>query len=204
MSCKHVDTCELFPELASNSALKIWQVFYCDGDFSQCVRYQQTQKAKAVPITLLPNGKTMSQSILDRNSPALGEAEKTSTVAQSTQTITQRKPQPQDRTVTKPIAVAKDVICSYYLRIATEAGVDLLKQVQAILKEFDVTLDATNKKRGPDGSQWLIFVTDQVPEMKLYRAIVRIEELAGLFEKVKCVTLERSDEVCELASSERA
>ena len=64
MSCPHIKSCELFPELTVNSALKIWQVFYCEGDYNQCTRFQNSKQGKAVPITLLPNGKTMDHGIL--------------------------------------------------------------------------------------------------------------------------------------------
>lgn len=63
MSCSHISNCALYPQISLSSALKIWQVFYCEGDFSKCSRYQASVAGKPVPDTLLPNGKNLELSV---------------------------------------------------------------------------------------------------------------------------------------------
>lgn len=59
MACSHTDDCELYPQISLSSALKVWQVFYCEGDYEKCVRYQTAAEGRPVPVTLLPNGKEL-------------------------------------------------------------------------------------------------------------------------------------------------
>ena len=59
MACSRKDSCELFPLIQINGALKIWQSFYCDGKFQTCVRYQLGLEGKSIPASLLPNGKNL-------------------------------------------------------------------------------------------------------------------------------------------------
>jgi len=59
MACSHTDDCELYPQISLSSALKVWQVFYCEGDYEKCVRYQTAAEGRPVPATLLPNGKEL-------------------------------------------------------------------------------------------------------------------------------------------------
>ena len=59
MACSHVTNCELFVQFALNPALDLWKAHYCEGDFSQCVRYQRSNSGQSVPLTLLPNGKNV-------------------------------------------------------------------------------------------------------------------------------------------------
>ncbi|MBE9516640.1 MAG: hypothetical protein IME93_06645 [Proteobacteria bacterium] len=59
MSCTHTDSCELYPQISLSSALKVWQVFYCEGDFAKCARFQASSEGQSVPVTLLPNGKEL-------------------------------------------------------------------------------------------------------------------------------------------------
>lgn len=56
MSCSHVSSCELYPQFAFNSALKIWQLHYCEGDYARCARYQLALSGQSIPLNLLPNG----------------------------------------------------------------------------------------------------------------------------------------------------
>jgi len=56
MSCSHVDSCELFAQFALNPALRVWQVHYCDKDYSRCARFQLARGRQPVPLNLLPNG----------------------------------------------------------------------------------------------------------------------------------------------------
>lgn len=56
MACSHVDSCELFAQFALNPALRVWQVHYCDKDYSRCARFQLARGRQPVPLNLLPNG----------------------------------------------------------------------------------------------------------------------------------------------------
>ncbi|MHB8454589.1 MAG: ankyrin repeat domain-containing protein [Acidiferrobacterales bacterium] len=71
MSCSHTKNCELFPQFALNPALKVWQVHFCEGEFSRCARFQLSLQGKTVPLNLLPNGKRVET---PRSSNAYGAA----------------------------------------------------------------------------------------------------------------------------------
>jgi len=71
MACSHTNNCELFPQFALNPALKVWQVHYCEGEFTQCARYQRSLEGKTIPLNLLPNGKRIET---PRTSTAYGAA----------------------------------------------------------------------------------------------------------------------------------
>lgn len=59
MTCSHIQNCELFVQFALNPALEIWKRAYCNGDYLTCVRYETALKGQQVPLTLLPNGKSI-------------------------------------------------------------------------------------------------------------------------------------------------
>lgn len=59
MSCSHLKSCPLFAQFALHPALGLWQEKYCQGDFKSCARYGASLAAKAIPVTLLPNGKLL-------------------------------------------------------------------------------------------------------------------------------------------------
>ena len=63
MSCSHTANCPLFAQFAMEPALAIWKSHYCDGEYSNCARYQLGLKGEAVPITLLPNGKMIEKKV---------------------------------------------------------------------------------------------------------------------------------------------
>lgn len=71
MTCSHISSCELWVQFALNPALDVWKIHYCDDDYERCARLQNSMRGKAVPLTLLPNGKTL---ILDRSSEEIGVA----------------------------------------------------------------------------------------------------------------------------------
>jgi ankyrin repeat protein len=60
MSCSHIKGCELFVQFALNPALDVWKESYCESDFKRCVRFQNSLKNQPIPLTLLPNGKIVS------------------------------------------------------------------------------------------------------------------------------------------------
>lgn len=60
MSCSHIEACELFVQFALNPALDIWKEKYCNGVYSNCIRYKMSGANQPIPVTLLPNGKMIS------------------------------------------------------------------------------------------------------------------------------------------------
>ena len=63
MSCSHSSSCPLFAQFAMEPALAIWKKHFCDGEFTNCARYQKGLKGEVVPITLLPNGKMIENKV---------------------------------------------------------------------------------------------------------------------------------------------
>jgi hypothetical protein len=59
--CSHISHCELFPLISKPGFLRVWQVNYCEADFTKCERFQRSLTGRAVPLTLLPNGQELSQ-----------------------------------------------------------------------------------------------------------------------------------------------
>lgn len=53
-------SCELFVQFALNPALDVWKENYCESEYKRCVRYQNSLKNLPIPVTLLPNGKMVS------------------------------------------------------------------------------------------------------------------------------------------------
>jgi hypothetical protein len=66
MSCSKMDSCSLFPLFSTQAFLRVWQLNYCEGDYTRCARYKQALCGERVPATLLPNGKHL---------PVLGPSE---------------------------------------------------------------------------------------------------------------------------------
>jgi hypothetical protein len=57
MACPNMKDCALFPVFSSASFLKVWQINYCEGDYTSCARYELMCSGTTVASTLLPNGK---------------------------------------------------------------------------------------------------------------------------------------------------
>lgn len=59
MACLHTAGCPLFPHL--RSSLQGWREYYCDSEetWRDCARYKMSLTGERVPITLLPNGRTV-------------------------------------------------------------------------------------------------------------------------------------------------
>lgn len=64
--CSHVSTCELFPKFGLRGSLKVWNTFYCQGQFERCERYQRALRGEPVSPCLLPNGKELNLDVLLR------------------------------------------------------------------------------------------------------------------------------------------
>ena len=63
MSCSHSSSCPLFAQFAMEPALAIWKKHFCDGEYTNCARYQLGLKGEVVPLTLLPNGKAIEHKV---------------------------------------------------------------------------------------------------------------------------------------------
>lgn len=59
--CPHAATCALFPAFSQNGFLRVWQINYCEANFERCARYESALRGERVPMTLLPNGKSLSK-----------------------------------------------------------------------------------------------------------------------------------------------
>ena len=63
MSCSHSSSCPLFAQFAMEPALAVWKKHFCDGEYSNCARYQKGLIGEVVPLTLLPNGKMIEHKV---------------------------------------------------------------------------------------------------------------------------------------------
>lgn len=61
MACSHMNNCELFVQFAMNPALELWKINFCESaDHQRCARFQASLTGMPVPLTLLPNGKSIN------------------------------------------------------------------------------------------------------------------------------------------------
>lgn len=58
MSCPDVPRCALFTQLSTRSALAVWQTLFCESGYQRCVRFRLGAAGAAVPVDLLPDGRT--------------------------------------------------------------------------------------------------------------------------------------------------
>lgn len=54
-----MSTCPLYEQFRVQALLNVWKVTYCEGDFERCERFKASACGTQVPVTLLPNGKTL-------------------------------------------------------------------------------------------------------------------------------------------------
>mgnify|MGYP000052917360 CR=1 FL=1 len=181
MSCSHKTSCGMFPIISLSSALKIWQTFYCDGKYETCERYRRSIAGEPVPRTLLPNGKMLDVATGPEPAAACGAASSSPTsVAERPAAI-----------ATTPVNTTASTRSSYYLRFQSKDGQRALQHAAAKLQELAVGVDAgLRKPSGADGLQTCIVITDYAPEMDIYRAIVRIEDLEDVVGTVRSVRLD--------------
>ena len=59
-SCPRIAACPLFAQFAMKSSLRVWQGYYCEGDFARCERFRLASAGGQVPANLLPNGKSLA------------------------------------------------------------------------------------------------------------------------------------------------
>ncbi len=59
MACARVSGCPLYKAFAMKSSLRVWQSYYCDGDFKRCERLRRSTAGEPVPPNMLPNGRLL-------------------------------------------------------------------------------------------------------------------------------------------------
>jgi len=62
--CSHISSCELFPKFGLRGSLKVWQTFYCHGNFEGCARYRSSLAGRPPSPNLLPNGRELDLKLL--------------------------------------------------------------------------------------------------------------------------------------------
>lgn len=62
--CSHLGSCELFPKFALQGSLKVWQTYYCEGDYERCARFQLAKIGGHPAPNLLPNGKELDLAVV--------------------------------------------------------------------------------------------------------------------------------------------
>lgn len=67
MACSHTTSCELYVQFAADPSIQLWKTHYCDSDYKRCARYALSLQGKAVPLTLLPNGKQIATAMSDED-----------------------------------------------------------------------------------------------------------------------------------------
>ena len=67
MACSHASSCELYVQFAADPSIQLWKTHYCDSDYKRCARYALSLQGKAVPLTLLPNGKQIETAMSDED-----------------------------------------------------------------------------------------------------------------------------------------
>ncbi len=60
-TCPQVSSCALYARFSQASFLRIWQITYCEADFTRCERFQRLNAGAEVPANLLPNGTTLGE-----------------------------------------------------------------------------------------------------------------------------------------------
>jgi hypothetical protein len=56
-TCPNIAKCELFPHFSKAGLLRVWQINYCEADYSRCERFKLSQHGKKPEVTMLPNGR---------------------------------------------------------------------------------------------------------------------------------------------------
>jgi hypothetical protein len=174
--------------ISLNSALQIWQTFYCDGRHDTCQRFQRSSQGQSVPPNLLPNGKSLD--LVDVPAPAAKPAPRPAGPSVSTDNISA------PRAAASPApAMSAGSVYSYYLRIRVRETADnVVERVTQEIRAVGIGVDAAVLKPvQPDGTRCLIILTDQGSDVDLFRAVLSIESLDGVTAKVKSISLEKMD-----------
>jgi hypothetical protein len=59
-ACPNSGSCPLFPLFSRPGFLRVWQIHYCEADYSKCERFKLGREGKPVPQTMLPNGQSLT------------------------------------------------------------------------------------------------------------------------------------------------
>lgn len=54
--CRFLAKCPMFPLFTSKSILRIYQIRYCEGTYTDCARYKKASQGVMPPANLLPDG----------------------------------------------------------------------------------------------------------------------------------------------------
>lgn len=199
--CSHTSSCELFPMISVNSALKVWRTFYCETKWHQCARFKLSLAGKSVPPNLLPNGKSLDLGV---GKPQV--AAKPAPVAVKTQAagksalanieadINLNAPAPAAPvSAPAPVATALGNTMSYYLRMQIVSSAGVMTQIIRSLGQSHVRIDAVTEKKGVGEGvpSYLIVLTDQVDESILGSALTALENLNCVQGNVKRIALEK-------------
>jgi hypothetical protein len=58
-ACERIELCPLMRQFTMKSSLRVWQSYYCEGNFSRCERWKLSTRGLPVPSNLLPNGRLL-------------------------------------------------------------------------------------------------------------------------------------------------
>lgn len=223
MACSHTSNCALYPQISLSSALKVWQVFYCEGDYSKCVRYQTSAEGKQVPDTLLPNGKNLEIQIStgkananDMVSAMKAEAEKDSTdkslselqgainvmdkqaEAPASNALVPDEAPDSSKTLTNP-AINPDAVSgptsSYYLRMRAQDKTGVMSNIIQVLGKHNISVDAMAQKKFSSDQKdtVMMIVTGQAKPDAIQPATEEIAGLGDINGKVISIPLEFLD-----------
>lgn len=51
----------MYDMFRKSGTLGVWQLSYCKAEFHTCARYEESSRGRRVPLTLLPNGKSLGK-----------------------------------------------------------------------------------------------------------------------------------------------
>jgi len=57
--CPRKEACPMVGRFVLQATMRVWQLRYCDADYSMCERFRLRCAGKEVPADMLPNGKRM-------------------------------------------------------------------------------------------------------------------------------------------------
>jgi hypothetical protein len=59
--CPQTSDCALYARFSTQGFLRIWQITYCEADYTRCARYQRSSQGQTVAPDLLPNGTVLGE-----------------------------------------------------------------------------------------------------------------------------------------------
>lgn len=68
--CKFIKRCPMFPRFASGGMLRVYQIHYCEGTFSECARYRLASQGQMPRPDLLPDGGRLREPAQRADKPA--------------------------------------------------------------------------------------------------------------------------------------